>query len=87
MSKLRDRFKWNEIKIFFTSMAFTALVLTLFSGLVIAEKNTRRVAFGEEVSIIKLVSDENNHSLRLEIMGNNFNMNFPTIHQIITKMK
>lgn len=42
------KFSRKSMREFFSSMICTSLVIILFCGLVIAEKNTRCIAFGDK---------------------------------------
>lgn len=70
------KYKW-QTKYFITSMLSTLLVLTLFSGFVIAEKNIRYIAFGDTSPF--LVYEQKNMIpvyIKIHFMGKDFIINF-----------
>lgn len=67
----------KKYKYLLVSIISTLLFLTLFSGLIIVEKNTRYVAFGDSSPFLTYEHHDNSHfSLTIHFMGNNYKMSF-----------
>ena len=70
--KRKGRKKWQW---FVISMSSTLCVLALFSGMMIAERNTRSVAFGDDTPLVSVNKIENETVLKLDFFGGEQNLN------------
>lgn len=61
----------QEIKTFLWSMTFTLLIFCLFAGLVIVEKNTRQIAFGDTTPMLFFVNGDTPY-INLHFLGNDY---------------
>ena len=64
-----------NLKYFFVSMLSTFLVIGLFCGLTVAEKNIRYFAFGENTSFFSYNIKEKDISIQTHFMGKDFSFN------------
>lgn len=64
-----------SLKYFLVSMGSTFLVLSLFCGFVIVEKNIRYIAFGENIPFLTYNISENDISVKTHFMGKDINFN------------
>ena len=64
-----------NLKYFLVSMGFTFLVLGLFCGFVIVEKNIRYIAFGENIPFLTYTINKNDISVKTHFMGKDIDVN------------
>ncbi len=70
-----------NLKYFLASMASTFLVLGLFCGFVIVEKNIRYFAFGENISFLTYNIDEDDISMQFHFMGKDITFNISNFNR------
>ncbi len=64
-----------NLKYFLVSMGSTFLILSLFCGFVVVEKNIRYVAFGENIPFLTYNINEENICVKAHFMGKDINFN------------
>ena len=68
-----------NLKYFFVSMVSTFLVLGLFCGFVVVEKNIRYVAFGENIPFWAYNINEDDIYVKTHFMGKDIGFNIKNI--------
>lgn len=67
--KGRKRWQW-----FFLSLSSTLCVLALFAGMMIAERNTRSVGFGDDTPLVSVEKTPDETLLKLDFFGGEQNL-------------
>lgn len=70
---------WDIILI---STLITTLFIILFTGLLIAEKNTQQIGFTDNTPFFSLVNNKTEKFIRLKYMGNFFKIDFFPIYKL-----
>lgn len=59
----------------------------LFSGLTVAEKNTRLIGFGETEEYLTINNKDEQKTVILKFMGQTYSLNVTNIYKLMTKIK
>lgn len=70
--KRKGRKKWQWFLLSFSS---TLCVLALFAGMIIAERNTRSVAFGDDTPLVSVEKTQDETLLKIDFFGSNQSIN------------
>lgn len=71
----------KSLKIILSSMITFQLLFMLFSGFIVAEKNTRRIGFADYSPWAILKNDSQDHFLKFRFMGQYLTINFSEPYQ------
>lgn len=68
-------------------MLFTQLILVLLCGLIIAERNTRKIGFGDNRPWLEVQnSQEKGHYIDLRFMDNSYKLDFDIYYSAMDKI-
>ena len=70
---------WDIILV---SALITTLLIILFTGFLIAEKNTQKIGFSNNTPFINLVNNKTEKFISLKYMGNFFKIDFFPIYKL-----
>ncbi len=69
------------------SATITSLIILLFSGMVVAEKNTKLIGFGETEQYFKFNEVNDQKVITIKFMGQKYNVNITNIYNIYKSLK
>lgn len=80
--------KSKNIDYFIYSAIAASLIIILFCGMVIADKNTRQIAFNDYSSIIDFnIIKNNKHYFGIKAFGKDYTFDISAIYGIIQKIE
>lgn len=81
----------NKIKVYpkiiLCSATITGLIILLFSGMVVAEKNTKLIGFGETEQYFKFNKINDQKFITVKFIGQKYDINVTNIYNIYKSLK
>lgn len=81
MKKLK--ISWDIVVV---SSLVTALLIILFVGLLIAEKNTQRIGFADSAPFFSVANNRTEKFIQLKYMGNFYKIDFYPLYNVTDKI-